>query len=196
MKGHAIIHNPTHPDSVKRRQFVLDSLAKSGIEWTEEIEENRVVITYAGQPKPPRPPISRKSHIPPPVTLEKCLKQRCGCETDDIEYWDEMIRLSAERERTTVATIAVRDGWKAEQWRDTWAVIVSAQLAVNRCKDSWAVTHTPTGLVAGSAQRLKDAITKAREVSHWPEWAMVQSETDVTPEFRRKATDVFKGVAA
>ena len=39
-------------------------------------------------------------------------------------------------------------------------------------------------------------IRVAQEVSHWPEWAIVRSKDDVTPEFKRKATEAFKAVAA
>ncbi len=31
--GRAVILNPSRPDSVKRREFLLDSLRKSGLEW-------------------------------------------------------------------------------------------------------------------------------------------------------------------
>ena len=102
--GRAIILNPTLPASVKRRQCLLDSLGKSGLEYSEEIEETRIVITWQGQPKGVRP-VCRKPALPPPVTLEKCLKSRCSCEPDDAEYWDEMIALSAERESMTVRRI-------------------------------------------------------------------------------------------
>jgi hypothetical protein len=50
--GRAIIHNPTSPDSLRRRQFLLDSITKSGLEWAEELEENRIVITYRGEKSP------------------------------------------------------------------------------------------------------------------------------------------------
>ena len=79
--GRAIILNPTLPDSVKRRQCLLDSLRKSGLEYSEQIEETRIIITWQGQPKRARPaPLCRKPALPPPVTLEKCLKSRCICE--------------------------------------------------------------------------------------------------------------------
>ena len=131
MKGYAIIHDPTSPASVKRRQFLIDSLRKSGIGWSEGIEGSRMIIRYEGQPKrATRPPVARRLAPPPPVRLEKCLRARHECEPDDVEYWDEMVRLAAEREGATVDRIAIRDGWKAGQWRNAWAVMVSEHLAI------------------------------------------------------------------
>ena len=49
--GRAVILNPSRPDSVKRREFLLDSLRKSGLEWSEEIEDSRITITWQGEPK-------------------------------------------------------------------------------------------------------------------------------------------------
>ena len=49
--GRAVILNPSRPDSVKRREFVLDSLRKSGLEWSEDIEDSRITITWAGRPE-------------------------------------------------------------------------------------------------------------------------------------------------
>ena len=46
--GRAIILNPTLPDSVKRRQCLVDSLRKSGLEYSEQVEETRIVITWQG----------------------------------------------------------------------------------------------------------------------------------------------------
>jgi hypothetical protein len=196
MRGRAVFLSPTQPESIKRREFLLDSLRKSGIAWFEEIEENRVVITNQGQPKQStRRTVARKVAPPPPLALERCLRERYACDADNIEYWDEMIRLSAEREGATVRTIAIRDRWSAASG-DTWAVIVSEHLAVNRRRDCWAITHIPTGLAAGSGPRMRDAVAKAREVAHWGEWAILRGEADITPEFRRKATEAFKGVAA
>lgn len=189
--GHAIILNPTMPASMKRRQCLLDSLGKSGLEYSEEIEETRIVITWQGQPKGVRP-VCRKPALPPPVTLEKCLKSRCSCEPDDAEYWDEMIALSAERESMTVRRIQIRTKWESEQWAEAWAVVVSEHLAINRAGRNWTLTHVPAGLAAGSASSLKDAVRIAREVAHWPEWAFLHGKDDITPEFRRKASDVFK----
>src|ERR1700735_1281238 len=102
--GRAIILNLSRPDSVKRREFLLDSLRKSGLEWSEDIEESRIVITWQGEPKRGRPsPTPRKLALPPPVTLDKALRSRFNCEPDDVEYWDEMIRLTAERESLPIA---------------------------------------------------------------------------------------------
>ena len=195
--GRTVILNPTRPENAKRREFILDSLCTSGLEWSEEIEENRIVITYHGEPKPARTsPVRRKLPLPPPVTLDKCLRSRFNCEPDDIEYWDEMIRLSAERESLPVTRIQVRTNWNTEQWADTWAVPVSEHLAVNRGAGHWTTTHTPTGLAAGTASTLKDAVRVAREVARWPEWALLHGKDDITPEFRRKASEAFKAVAA
>jgi hypothetical protein len=195
--GRAIILHPTLLDSVKRRQRILDSLRRSRLEYAEQIEETRIVITWQGQPKHVRPaPISRKVALPPPISLEKCLKSRCNCQPDDTEYWDEMIALSAEREATQVNRIRVRTKWESYQWAETWAVRVSEHLAVNRGNGLWTVTHVPTGLAAGSASSLKDAVRIAHEVAHWPEWAFLQVKDDITPEFRRKADEAFKAVAA
>ena len=113
--GRAVILNPARPDSVKRREFLLDSLRKSSLEWSEDIEESRSIITWQGEPKRGRTtPANRKLALPPPVTLEKALKSRFNCAPNDIEYWDEMIRLTAERESLPIARIQVRTGWNAE----------------------------------------------------------------------------------
>jgi hypothetical protein len=195
--GRAVILNPSRPDSVKRREFLLDSLRKSGLEWSEDIEDSRITITWQGVPKPSRRPhVSLKVALPPPVTLEKALKSRFTCEPDDVEYWDEMIRLTAERESVTVQKIQVRTKWETDQWAGTWAVSVSEYLAVNRGDGYWIITHVPTGLAAGSASTMKDALRTAREVSHWPEWALVRTKDDITPEFKRKANEAFQAVAA
>lgn len=106
-----------------------------------------------------------------------------------------MIRLSADRERTTVRRIQIRLTWQSEQWAETWAVPVSEHLAVNRANGYWTVTHVPSGLAAGSASRLKDAIRVAQAVAHWPEWAALLAKDDLTPEFRRKASEAFKVAA-
>jgi hypothetical protein len=195
--GRAVILNPSRPDSVKRREFLLDSLRKSGIEWSEDIEESRITITWQGVPKRERTrAVSRKVPLPPPVTLDKALRSRFNCEPDDVEYWDEMIRLTAERESLPVARIQIRTKWEIDQWVERWAVPVSEHLAVNRADGYWVITHVPTGLAAGSASSLKDAIRAAREVSHWPEWAVLRTKDDVTPEFKRKANEAFQRVAA
>ena len=195
--GRAVILNPSRPDSVKRREFLLDSLRKSGLEWSEDIEDTRIVITWEGVPKRGRTtPATRKLALPPPVTLDKALRSRFNCPPDDIEYWDEMIRLTAERESLPVAKIQVRTKWETEQWAEAWAVQVSEHLAVNRADGYWIITHVPTGLAAGSASNLKDALRAAREVSHWPEWAVLRTKGDITPEFTRKAKDAFQRVAA
>lgn len=198
MRGRAVILDPTQAESIKRREFLLDSLRKSGIAWSEQIEENQIVITYEGNPAQagPRRVARKVAPPPPPVALERCLKQRHACDPDDVEYWDEMVRLAADHEGATVGTIAIRDGWNAEQWRDTWAVIVSAHLAVNPAKGCWAITHIPTGLAAGTAPRLQDAIRMARDVAPWPEWEGLHQESDISPEFRRKASEAFRRVAA
>jgi hypothetical protein len=194
--GRAVILNPSRPDSFKRREFLLDSLRKSGLEWFEEIEESRIIITWKGEPKRGRPsPATRKLALPPPVGLDKALRSRFTCEPDDVEYWDEMIRL-AERESLPVALIRVRTKWETEQWAGSWAVTVSEHLAVNRADGYWIITHVPTGLAAGSASNLKDALRAAREVAHWPEWVIVRTKDDVTPEFKHKAKEAFQRVAA
>jgi hypothetical protein len=195
--GRAVILNPSRPDSVKRREFLLDSLRKSGLEWSEDIEDSRITITWQGIPKPSRTShVSRKVALPPPVTLEKALKSRFTCGPDDIEYWDEMIRLTAERESIPVARIQVRTKWETDQWAETWAVTVSEYLAVNRADGYWVITHLLTGLAAASASPMKDAIRTAQKVARWPEWASVRTKDDVTPEFKRKANEVFQAVAA
>ena len=195
--GRAVILNPSRPDSVKRREFLLDSLRKSGLEWSEEIEDSRITITWQGEPKHvPARSVSRKVALPPPVTLEKAMKSRFACGPDEVEYWDELIRLTAERESVTVQRIQIRTKWESEQWVEAWAVLVSEHLAVNRADGYWVITHVLTGLAAGSASSMKDAVRTAREVSHWPEWASVRTKDDVTPEFKRKANQVFQAVAA
>jgi hypothetical protein len=195
--GRAVILNPTRPDSVKRREYLLDSLSKSGLEWSEDIEDTRIVVTWQGEPKPaPTPHVARKRSLPPLVTLEKALKSRFNCSPDEVEYWDEMIRLTAERESLPVATIQVRSKWETEQWAEAWAVQVSEHLAVNRADGYWVITHVLTGLVAGSASTMKDAVRIAREVAHWPEWISLRGKDDITPEFRQKANEAFKAVAA
>jgi hypothetical protein len=195
--GRAVILNPSRSDSVKRREFLLDSLRKSGLEWSEDIEDTRITITWQGVPKPSRTAhVSRKVALPPPVTVEKALKSRFTCGPDDVEYWEEMIRLTAKRESVTVRQIKIRTKWETDQWVETWAVAVSEHLAVNRADGYWVITHTLTGLAAGSASTLKDAVRKAREVSRWPEWATVRTKDDVTPEFKRKANEAFQAVAA
>ena len=195
--GRAVILNPSRPDSVKRREFLLDSLRKSGLEWSEDIEDSRITITWRGVPKHvPARAVSRKLPLPPPVTLDKALRSRFNCDPDDVEYWDEMILLTAERESLPVARIQVRTGWNAQQSAEAWAIPVSEHLAVNRADGFWIITHVPTGLAAGSASSLKDALRAAREVAHWPEWAVLRTKDDVTPEFTRKAKDAFQAVAA
>jgi hypothetical protein len=106
-----------------------------------------------------------------------------------------MIRLTAEREHIDVRQIQIRTKWETEQWRETWAVIVSDHLAVNRSDGYWTITHLSTGLVAASASNLKDAIRLARDVAPWPEWAIIRTKDDITPEFKRKATEAFKVAA-
>jgi|SRR5579871_2483762 len=194
--GRAIILNPSRPDSIKRREFLLDSLRESGLEWFEEIEESRITITWRGVPKPARPrALARRLPLPPPVTLEKALKSRFICATDDVEYWDEMVRLTAERESMPVARIQVRTGWNTEQRKETWAVTVSEHLAINRVDGYWTVTHVVTGLAAGTASTFRDALQVARKVAQWSEWALVRTKDDVTPEFKCQATEAFKAAA-
>jgi hypothetical protein len=198
MIGRTVILNPTRPDSVKRREFILDSLRTSGLEWCEEIEENRIVISYHGESKPvtrtstPR----RKLPLPPPVTLDKCLRSRFNCDADSIDYWDEMIRLAAERESMAVDRIRIRTKWETEQWAEAWTVLVSDHLAVNRADGYWTITHRGTGLAAGTASTLRDAVRTARAVAPWPEWVSLRGKDDITPEFRQKANQAFKAVAA
>jgi hypothetical protein len=164
--GRAVILNPSRSDSVKRREFILDSLRKSGLEWSEDIEDSRITITWQGVPKRGRPSATpRKVTLPPPVTLDKALRSRFNCEPDDIEYWDEMIRSTAERESLPVTKIQVRTKWETEQWAEAWSVPVSEHLAVNRADGYWIITHVPTGLAAGSASNLKDALRAAQQVA-------------------------------
>lgn len=193
--GRTVIHNPATPENMKRRQFILDSLAKSGLEWSEDIEENRITITYHGQPKQRTRTADRKPALPPPATLERCLRSRRDCDPDEQEYWDEMIRLSSEREHRTVSRIAIRTGHGADATTDTWAAMVSEHLAVNRGRECWTITHVQTGLAAGMASTFRDAIGIAQRVAEWPEWGTLRTPADVTPEFRRKAREAF-GVAA
>jgi hypothetical protein len=184
------------PGSVKRRQFLLDSLRKSGLTWSEDIEETRIIISFAGESKRNgHSSCFRKPALPLRLTLDKCLRSRCQCQPDDVEYWDEMIRLSAEREAMPVKRIRVRTKWESEQWAEAWAVTVSEHLAVNRGNGYWTITHIPTGLAAGSASSLKDAIRLAQAVAQWPEWAALRAKDDLTPEFRRKASEAFKVAA-
>jgi hypothetical protein len=195
--GRAVILNPSGADSVKRREFLLDSLRRSGLEWSEDIEDTQIVITWQGVPKPSRTAhVARKVALPPPVTLEKALKSRFNCQPDEIEYWDEMIRLTAERESVTVQKIQIRTKWETDQWAETWAVTVSEHLAVNRGDGYWVITHLLTGLAAGSASAMKDAVGTAQKVAPWPEWASVRTKDDITPEFKRKANEAFQAVAA
>lgn len=195
--GRAVILNPSLPDSVKRREFLLDSLRKSGLEWSEDIEDSRITINWQGEPKRGRPsPTPRKLALPPPLTLDKALTSRFNCMPDDIEYWDEMIRLTAERESVTVQKIQVRTKWETDQWGEAWAVAVSEHLAVNRGDGYWVITHVLTGLAAGSASTMKDAVRVARDVAHWPEWTSLRGKDDITPEFRLKASEAFQAVAA
>jgi hypothetical protein len=196
-RGRAVILNPTRPDSVKRREFLIDSLRSSGLEYTEIIEETRMVIIWEGEPKPKRlRAIAHKRTLPPPMRLEQALKSRFNCDPDEVEYWDEMIRLTAERESVAVRQIQIRTKWETEQWAETWAVPIGDHLAVNRADGNWTITHLGSGLVAASASTLRDAIRTAREVAHWSEWAIIRTKDDVTPEFRRKASETFKAVAA
>jgi hypothetical protein len=172
-------------------------LRKSGLAWSEDIEDSRITITWQGVPKPSRTSlVARKVALPPPVTLEKALKSRFTCGPDDVEYWDEMIRLTAERESVTVTKIKIRTKWESDQWADAWAVTVSEHLAVNRGDGYWVITHLLTGLAAGSASTMKDAIRTALKVASWPEWASVRTKDDITPEFKRKANEAFQAVAA
>jgi hypothetical protein len=198
MNGRTVILNPTRPENAKRREFILESLRTSGLEWCEEIEENRIVINYHGQPKHTTrtSPARRKLPLPPPVTLDKCLRSRFNCDGDSIEYWDEMVRLAAERESIAVDRIRIRTKWETEQWTEAWAVLVSDHLAVNRADGYWTITHRGTGLAASTASTMKDAVRIARAVATWPEWAMLRGKDDITPEFRRKANEAFKAVAA
>jgi hypothetical protein len=58
--GRAVILNPSRPDSVQRREFLINSLRKSGLEWSQDIEESRITITWQAEPKRGRPsPVSR-----------------------------------------------------------------------------------------------------------------------------------------
>jgi hypothetical protein len=107
-----------------------------------------------------------------------------------------MIGLTAERESITVQKIQIRTKWETDQWVETWAVSISEHLAVNRADGYWVITHLLSGLVAGSASTMKAAIQTAQKVAPWPEWASVRTKDDVTPEFKRKANEVFQVVAA
>jgi len=194
--GRAVILNPSRADSIKRREFILDSLRSSGLEYLEEIDDSRIVITWHGEPKPVRTrTVARKRSLPTPITLEKSLKSRFNCNPEDVEYWDEMIRLTAEREGIVVRQIQIRTKWETEQWAETLAVPIGDHLAVNRADGCWMITHVGTGLVAASASTLRYAIRVARYVATWPEWAIIRTKDDVTPEFKRKATEAFKVAA-
>lgn len=195
-RGRAVILNPSRPDSVKRREFLIDSLRSSGLDYTETIEETRLVIIWEGEPKPKRTrATSYKRTLPAPITLDKALRSRYECNPEEIEYWNEMVRLTAEREGVAVRQIQIRTKWETEQWRETWAVTIGDHLAVNRSDGYWTITHVGTGLVAASASTLRDAIRVARDVEPWPEWAVLKSKDDVTPEFKRKAKEAFKVAA-
>lgn len=195
-RGRAIILNPSRPDSVKRREFLLDSLTRSALAYTETVEADRIVIEWAGEPKPERKRAPHKRALPPPVTVDKALRSRFNCEPDDVEYWDEMIRLAAEREGLPTRALKTRSKWETEQWRETWGVAVGEHLAVNRAVDYWAITHVPSGLLAAQANTLRAALTLARQVAHWPEWATIRTKADVTPEFARRAKAAFGGAVA
>lgn len=78
MTGRTTILNPTLPASVKRRQFLLDSLRKSGLQWSEGNRGNPDHHYIRGRTKAPRAFIvcpkanSSPSAHPgqvPPVTL-------------------------------------------------------------------------------------------------------------------------------
>jgi hypothetical protein len=195
-RGRAVILNPSQPSSIKRREFLIDSLRSSGLDYTEITEETRLVLIWEGDPKPKHArAVAHRRTLPQLVRLEQALKSRYNCDPDDVEYWDEMIRLTAEREHIDVRQIQIRTKWETEQWRETWAVIVSDHLAVNRSDGYWTITHLSTGLVAASASNLKDAIRLARDVAPWPEWAIIRTKDDITPEFKRKATEAFKVAA-
>ena len=195
-RGRAVILNPARPDSIKRREFLIDSLRSSGLDYTETIEETRLVIIWEGEPKPKQTrAVSHRRILPPPIRLEQALRSRYNCDPDDVEFWDEMIRLTAERERIAVRQIHIRTKLETEQWAETWALPIGDHLAVNRSDGYWTITHVGTGLVAGSASSLKDAIRVARDVAPWPEWAIIRTKDDVTPEFKRKATGAFNVAA-
>jgi hypothetical protein len=195
-RGRAVILNPSQPSSIERREFLIESLRTSGLDYTEVVEETRLVLIWAGEPKPKQTrAVGHKRTLPPPIRLEQALKSRFNCNPDDMEYWDEMIRLTAEREGIAVQQIQIRTKWETEQYRETWAVMISDHLAVNRSDRYWTITHIVTGLVAASASTLKDAIRVARDVAQWPEWAIIRTKDDVTPEFKRKATEAFKVAA-
>lgn len=195
-RGRAVILNPSRPDSIKRREFLLDSLRKSSLDYVETVEEARIVIEWQGTPKPARRRPHKRELLPPPVTVEKALRERFTSGPDEVEYWDEMIRLTAEREGLTAHPIRVRSKWETEQWVDTWGVGVGEHLAVNRVKGAWAITHLGTGMLAAQVSRFGDALARARNVAAWPEWATLRAKTDLTPEFRAKARAAFSEVAA
>jgi len=195
-RGRAVILNPSQPSSIKRREFLIESLRTSGLDYTEIVEETRLVLIWEGEPKTKRTrAVAHKCTLPTPIRLEQALKARFNCDPNDVEYWDEMIRLTAEREGIAVRQIQIRTKWETEQWRETWAVPVGDHLAVNRADGYWAITHIGTGLVAASASNLGDAIRVARDVATWPEWAIIRTKDDITPEFKRKATEAFKVAA-
>lgn len=195
--GRTVIHNPATPENVKRRAYILDSLEKSGLEWSEEIGENRITITYHGRAKQRTrtAPWDRKPALPTPATLERRLRSQRDCDPDEREYWDEMIRLAAQRGHHTVSRIAIRTGHGTDAAAETWAVMVSEHLAVNRGRECWTITHVETGLAAGTASTFRDALRIAQRVAEWPEWGSLRTPADVTPEFRLKARAAF-GVAA
>ena len=192
-RGRAVILNPSLPESVKRREFLLDSLRRSKLDYVETVEESRIIVEWQGVPVPERRAPARKSVLPSFVTVERAMRERFNCSPDDVEYWDEMIRLASERQGLRARTLTVRAG---ETTRETWGVEVGEHLAVNRVKDSWAVTHIGTGLVVTRESTFHAALALARNAATWPEWAAIRSRADVTPEFRQKARAAFGEVAA
>ena len=49
-RGRAVILNPSQPSSIKRREFLIDSLRSSGLDYTEITEETRLVLIWEGDP--------------------------------------------------------------------------------------------------------------------------------------------------
>lgn len=194
-RGRAVILNPSAPDSVKRREFLLDSLRRSSLAYVETVTEASIVVEWQGVPVAERKRAARKRDlVPEPVKVERAMRERFNCDPDEREYWDEMIRLTAERQGLRARRIEVdaRTGGKFE----TWGLAVGDHLAVNRDGEAWAVTHIGTGKRAAARSKFYEALALARAVAEWPEWATLRDPAQITPEFRAKARAAFGEVAA
>lgn len=194
-RGRAVILHPDRLDSVRRHEFLLRSLRSSGLVAHETVEESRIVIEWEGEPVAERArPARKRDLVPEPVKVERAMRERFKCDPDEREYWDEMIRLTAERQGLAARRIEVdaRTGGKFE----TWGLAVGDHLAVNRDGEAWAVTHIGTGKRAAARSKFYEALALARAVAEWPEWATLRDPAQITPEFRAKARAAFGEVAA